>query len=517
MQNVSPSTTASDEATPLRDGDLRVIVMPPQYTGRARFETTNPTAVDALEGSRIRLEFRVQNDGHSSSAITLYALDGTETPFTVRDGRAILELAATSSRPLLIRERAPSSETRDRLIQLRVTRDERPFVFIREPAKDLMFASGSGQVPLQIEAQDDLGLNALSLRFTRVSGAGETFTFEEGEWPLEISRDAATSWRARAVLSLDRLQLQEGDTLVYRAVARDAKPGADPVSSNSYLIEVGRLAGVASQGFAVPEERDRHALSQQMLIIKTERLHADRGALTADAFLEQSQLLAVEQRMVKAEFVFMTGGHVEDELEEAAHSHELAEGRMENSAQVELLNAIREMSRAEARLNAADVESALQFERAALKALQRAFDRRRYLLRTLPERTRIDPSRRLTGELDSARSSSTDSIRPASDATLRNAREMLRELSVPSSAAPPQAVLAARLLDLDSGSESLQKAALQLAAARDASQRTAATQAAQRAILELMNRTAARAIVRPLARDRITGRLVQELPGDRQP
>ena len=96
--------------------------------------------------------------------------------------------------------------------------------------------------------------------------------------------------------------------------------------------------------------------------------------------------------MVRAEFVFMTGGEVVDEVEEATASHELTEGRLENRGQSELVAAIREMSRAEARLNAADATAALVFERAALKALQRAFDRRRYLLRAHP-RARADRSR----------------------------------------------------------------------------------------------------------------------------
>ena len=39
------------------------------------------------------------------------------------------------------------------------------------------------------------------------------------------------------------------------------RPRADPSSSDSYLIEIGRLTGVASQGFALPEERDRQAIS----------------------------------------------------------------------------------------------------------------------------------------------------------------------------------------------------------------------------------------------------------------
>ncbi len=112
--------------------------------------------------------------------------------------------------------------------------------------------------------------------------------------------------------------------------------------------------------------------------------------------------------MVKAEFVFMTGGQVEDEVAEAEAGHELAEGRGENQSQVDLLAAIREMSRAEARLNAGDTAQALVFERAALRALQRAFDRRRYLLRTLPERARIDPGRRLTGDRKDAKASGRD-------------------------------------------------------------------------------------------------------------
>ena len=149
---------------------------------------------------------------------------------------------------------------------------------------------------------------------------------------------------------------------------------------------------MATAGFALPEERDRQAISQQMVIVKTERLHKDRATLAADAALEQARLLAIEQRMVKAEFVFMTGGEVEDEVAEAEAGHELAEGRGENQSQVDLLAAMREMSRAEARLNAGDTAQALVFERAALRALQRAFDRRRYLLRTLPERARIDTS-----------------------------------------------------------------------------------------------------------------------------
>jgi hypothetical protein len=400
---------------------------------------------------------------------------------------------------------------------LRVQPDERPIVRIEQPAKDLIFPDSTGQVAVTIAARDDVGLASLALRYTKVSGSGETFTFQEGEWPVRIERAAAGDWTARAELALETLKLEEGDTLVYRAVARDARPGADPTLSDSFLIEIGRLAGVASTGFALPEERDRQAISQQMLIIKTERLHAERPRLSHDAFVEQARLLAIEQRMVKAQFEFMTGGVVEDEVEEAAHSHELAEGRFENTGQVELITAIREMSRAEARLNTADTAQALDYERAALRALQRAFDRRRYLLRTLPERARIDLSRRLSGELDRARSSTQPASATSADPFLDRAREVLRELDSVTSLPINAPALASRILALEPASEDLQNAALEVTAARDAASLGTAVREAQRTVAGAMRARLAKALPMAISRDPLAGRLTQELPPDGSP
>jgi hypothetical protein len=506
-RNASVMIADAGDDTPRSPGDLRVVITPPAYARQRPSASVNPTTITALEESAVRLEVMAP-----AGDVVLHELDGREVAFTQEDGRASLQIVARSSRPLLVRQVDRSGMVADRLVHLRVERDERPAVAIREPAKDLMFPAGAGQIPVQIDAQDDVGLETLTLRYTRVSGSGETFAFDEGEWPLAIEREGTTSWRARAVFSLEELRLQDGDTLVYRAVARDGKPGADPASSETYLIEIGRLAGVASTGFALPDERDRQAISQQMLIIKTERLHADKAKLAPDVFAEQAQLLAVEQRMVKAEFVFMTGGEVEDEVEEATHAHELAEGRLENTGQAELLAAIREMSRAEARLNAAETAQALEFERAALKALQRAFDRRRYLLRTLPERARIDISRRLTGEMSAARSSSAVMSPLSDEPYLATARALLAELGG-ATAGDNRTLIASRLLAFDPNSEDIQRAALALTSAADASGRSAAIQQAQRALVAAVR--ARVDVQRPpsLDRDPLPGRLTQELAG----
>lgn len=498
----------ADEASAagvLTSGDLRVSVHPPAYAGRAASSALNPAAVAALEGSRVQLEVGGRTD------VALVDLNGSHTAFVPTAAGSSHEFVATDSRPLLVRQQV-NGEAVDRLVHLRVERDERPLVRITAPAKDVLFPEGKGSVAVAIEARDDIGLRALALRYTRVSGSGETFTFEEGEWPVRIDRTSAGEWKAQATLGLDGLKLDDGDAIVYRAVVRDTKPGADPVASDSYLIEIGRLAGIASTGFALPEDRDRQAISQQMLIIKTERLQAERGKMPAEEFAQQSRMLAVEQRMVKAEFVFMTGGVVEDEVEEAEHSHELAEGRMENTGQAELLAAIREMSRAEARLNAVDITQALEFERAALRALQRAFDRRRYLLRTLPERARIDTTRRLTGELQTARSSSLDRKAAAADPFVERAREVLRELASDETRAENAAVMASHVVGLDPASDALQQAAVQLSSAGTDTAREEAVRAARRAVLEaIAARLPPPAPSTGLRSAPIEGRLVQEL------
>ena len=63
-----------------------------------------------------------------------------------------------------------------------------------------------------------------------------------------------------------------------------------------------------------------------------------------------------------------------------------------------MMRALNAMSRAEALLNDGRPREALVFEREALASLERALDRRRYFLRTLPDRSRIDVTRRLTGD-----------------------------------------------------------------------------------------------------------------------
>jgi hypothetical protein len=498
---------------PLEPGDLRVVVTPPAYLDRQPSASINPATVTAIEGSRVRLE-----TAREAGRVFVTEGDSAPLPFEIAADHWRHEFTATESRALLVSYSDEAQRHAQRLVHVSVQADARPLVVIRTPAKDLMFNEPQGEVVVEAEARDDIALDSFALRFTRMSGSGETFAFEEGELPLQIDRSAADAWKGRGTIRLQALKLADGDTLVYRAVARDKKPAADPAASESFTIEIGRLSGASFTGFALPEDRERQGLSQQMLILKTERLHADREKLGHDRVTEQSRLLAIEQRMVRAEFVFMTGGEVEDEVEEATHAHELAEGRLENQGQAELLAAIREMSRAEARLNAAETAEALVFERLALRALQRAFDRRRYLLRTLPERTRIDPARRLSGGLEDARSAAMSAAHVEEDPLIGRARRALIAASrIEGAGAVTNAELAAEILRVDPTSQDLQTVALQVSSARDDSQRSAALRSAQRVLREIVTRRLAPASRIALPRDPLEGRVADQLSVTRKP
>jgi hypothetical protein len=432
-------------------GTWEVHVTPPAYAKRPVETHTDPLQVTALSGSRIRIEHGAQ---------------------------VIREWVATASASLDLR----AGEGPSRFLSLVVVPDAPPVVRIQEPGRDTALAQPAGRLAIGIDGRDDLGLASLALRYTKASGGGENVAFTEGEIPLAIERAGDRRWTGRAVWSLDDLDLADGDVLVYRAIARDHNPGGAPVESDAFLVEIGRAAEVASAGFALPTEERKYAISQQMVIYKTEQLLLDRARHASD-WIEQTRGLGVEQRMVRAEVVFLSGGQVEDEVEEAAHSHELAEGRHENPGRAEMVRALNFMSRAEAQLNDGNAEAALVFERQALASLERALDRRRYFLRTLPDRSRIDQARRLTGERAEAR----PWVRPRADAGLPLALEapravMARLVAAADGTEVVDAALAARVAAIDPSSSHLQQAAVALAAAATDDERQAAARAAMQAI-----------------------------------
>ncbi|MDQ3417802.1 MAG: DUF4175 domain-containing protein [Acidobacteriota bacterium] len=370
---------------PITTAPVRVRIEPPAYTGRQATTLDSPTRIEALEGSRI--SFLLREGGR------------------VRFGNVPLQspMVARESGYFAVESEGSTEQQGRLLIPLNVIRDRVPTVRIDAPGRDLYFARGDRTVPVTIHAADDLSLAKVELRYTKVSGTGEQFEFEEGALPVRLQRTSAREWQASGELALGALRLGPGDSLVYRAVAQDGRAGsAGLATSDTYFVEIAGPGQVALDGVDMPPELERYAMSQQMIVLKLERLRPRIATLSREALEEETAGIATEQRTVRANFVFLLGGHVEDEEVEAEHSHEIQEGRLENTARKDINAAISQMTRVEQGLAALNVPGALPPARAAVEALQRAFGKSRYLLRSLAVRSRLDPSRRLTGNLADA-------------------------------------------------------------------------------------------------------------------
>ncbi len=460
------ATTASAAVT------IEARVQPPAYTGQPPRDLANPDRIDAVEGSTLRLSVR------GGSGAWRIRFESASLDVTRQGSESTVRTTLAESGYLAIEPLQPAEPGATRkLIAVAVSPDRAPVIRIERPGRDLVFPDTRATVPVAAAAVDDFGLQSFELRYTKVSGSGEQFEFQEGSLPIDLARESDRSWTARADIALARLALQPGDALVYRAVARDRRPGeAGLATSDTYFIEIAAPGQVALEGFALPPDRERYALSQQMILLKLQRLHAREPGLARPALEEETGNIAAEQRAVRANFIFLMGGTVEDEEVEAANSHEIQEGRLENTARKEISVAIQFMTRVEQALAAASTTQALPPAKAAVDALQRAFGRNRYFLKMLATRSRIDPSRRLSGELSAAADWRRELQPAAPDRETREARLLLSQLLDLAAALDagraldPRAVaaLAEQALAIDPAADDWQQTSRRLSALRDA-------------------------------------------------
>lgn len=378
---------------------------PPAYSKRPASMVPNPERIDALAGTRLTL---VAPDG---ATVARVRFGDRQLPATKAPDGTRFEMMLGESGYLAVE---PGTGEPTRLIAVSVTPDRAPTIRVERPGRDLLLPTVKQVVEIDAAASDDIALGALALRYTRVSGSGEHFEFVEGELPLAVTRENPENWRAHGRIAVAALGLEPGDSLIYHLTARDERPqAAGTASSDTFFVEIAGPGQVALEGFEMPPEQERYALSQQMIVIKLRRLREREKRLSARALEDETGALAAEQRAVRGNFIFLMGGHVEDEEEEAEHSNEVQEGRLENTARREIWRAVSHMTAVEQALAGRDTGAALTAAVKAVEALQRAFSRNRYILRTLPSRLRIDPSRRLSGELDDVK----DENRPVAPAT----------------------------------------------------------------------------------------------------
>jgi hypothetical protein len=453
-----------------------VIVTPPAYAGGAARTLHDPARIEALAGSRLRVIIHAR-----AGRVIIETLRARDSVTASAGDAFTTNLVADADGYVAVEPHGSTGAIGGRrLIGLSVAQDNGPRVRITAPGKDLFLRDAHRTLEVAVDAGDDIGLASLAVRYTKVAGSGERFTFTEGQLPIAVTRSDPRAWTARASWNLETLGLEPGDMVVYRAVATDHRPGASPSESDSFIAEVLAPGGNAAPGFDVDPEQERYAVSQQMVILKTERLAAQRAQMPPGDVANASAEIAAEQRKVRAEFVFMMGGELADasdlanmteinEEAEAGGEDDILAGRNANQGRVALLRAIRSMSRAATSLTSADLASALPHERAALAQLERAFSHARIILRALTERERLDLLRRLTGVLTGAARDMHPRAEAEPEPRIAELRRALADVAALAGAATLDAAgasaLAERVLRIDPSSREVQQVATKLSAA----------------------------------------------------
>jgi hypothetical protein len=487
---VALAAAATVHAYPRRSGDATVVVAPgtapainrvtiavdpPSYTGLSRQQLNDPSEIHAIAGSRISVRVEA-----TANAVGLETADGRTALTRAPDGAFTGALSALADGYLSIEPEADAIAGAKRLIGLIVGPDQPPVVRIDKPGKDLFVPDVAAPIAIAISAQDDLGLASLKLAYTKVTGSGENFSFAEGDVPIALAKTDDRHWRATVSWNLAPLALAPGDMVVYHAIAADRRPGAAPVPSDAFIVQVLTPNQAAVGGFSIDDDPNKFALSQRMVILKTEKLDAKKAAMAPSDFSEEALGIAAEQRQVRAMFVFMMGGEFEDEavsgalneVTEAEAESDIAAGRLHNQARVDLMIATRHMSEAAASLAVPSLADAVKSEKAALDSIQKAFSKDRYLLRTLATEERIDLARRLSGTLSGTVQAPVAPMPADDDPTATALRRLLaRTAAVASSGAPDHdrttelASLADAALRIDPASRPMQAISAQFSKA----------------------------------------------------
>lgn len=469
-------------------------IEPPAYTGLAQKDEHDPSEIHAIAGSRIRVRVDA-----TAATVALETADGRSALTREADGRFTASVPALADGYLAFEPGGNATPGARRLIGVIVDPDQPPVVRIDKPGKDLFVPNVSAPIGIDINTQDDLGLASLKLAYTKVTGSGENFSFAEGDVPIAITRTDDRHWRAATSWNLASLNLAPGDMVVYHAIAADRRPGAAAVPSDAFIVQVLTPNQAAAGGFSIDDDPNKFALSQRMVILKTEKLDARKAAMAPSDLADEALGIAAEQRQVRAMFIFMMGGEFEDEaaagalneVSEAEAESDIAAGRLRNQARVDLMVATRHMSSAATALAVPSLGDALTAEKAALDAIQKAFSKDRYLLRTLATEERIDAARRLSGTLAGLARVPVPPGQPDDDPTASALRRLLARTAAAASSTAASSARAAELASLgdaalrvNPGSRTMQAIAAQFSKAA-----TLVTQPA--ALRALLDQTAA--------------------------
>ena len=309
-----PAATVAPAATDITIESAELTIMPPAYTGLPERRESDLSA-KAPENARLRWSLRLAPQPEGAA---LVFHDGERLPL-VREGE---HWTATRALPRSTLYRVvpdgPLPLRDDALHRLDAIADEAPQVRVIAPERSLTMATpGQRTWTLQFEASDDHGLGAARLGLTLAQGTGEQVTVTERSLALSGEGDGKLRRYTRR-LDLAALGLGAGDDLIVRLVVADNRaPSPQSTRSTSLILRFPPPPSAESSGMEglVKKTLPAYFRSQRQIIMDAEALVAERPRLATEKFLQRSDSLGVDQRILRMRYGQFLGEETEGEPE----------------------------------------------------------------------------------------------------------------------------------------------------------------------------------------------------------
>ena len=396
-------------------------ITPPAYTRRAP-RRQNQFSVSAEEGSNlswvIRTSQPVRNISfifNDNERISLRPVNKDKTRWAIAK-----KLTASCFYQVDL------DGTLSDLYKLEIIKDQPAVVRILSPGQYSSIDFGEPQMTsLQVQINDDYGINDAFISATISSGKGEGVKFKDQKLTFRQTFSGAAHYKLNKTIDLKGLDMVPGDELYFYIQARDSR--LQDSRSDIYIVTIQDTAQLMSmEGLMgginlVPE----YFRSQRQIIIDTEKLIKEKNTISSGDFNNRSNGIATDQKLLRLRYgKFLgeedeseIGGHQEDEghdepadfgnaqklLDAVAHKHDQAEDAtfFEPVQKAQLKATLNEMWKAELLLRLYKPVEALPFDYKALRLLKDLQQQSRvYVAKTSFKPPVIPADKRLSGELD---------------------------------------------------------------------------------------------------------------------
>jgi hypothetical protein len=319
------------------------------------------------------------------------------------------------------------------LYKLEIIKDELALIRISSPKQYSTIDFGEPQrTNLQVQVNDDYGVNDVYISATVSSGQGEGVKFKEQSIRFDEKISGDKEYKLQKTINLASLGMQPGDELYFFIQAIDSRKQIS--RSDVYQVSIQDTAKLMSMNGMlggvnlVPE----YFRSQRQIIIDTEKLLKEKNSIGSDEFKNRSNNLGIDQKLLRLRYGKFLGeesegeigagneehedheGHEDEEsganfgdaqkiMDSYAHKHDVAEDAtfFEPELKSQLKATLAEMWKSELRLRTYKPEEALPFEYKALRLLKDLQQKSRaYVSKTALKTAPIKEEKRLSGELD---------------------------------------------------------------------------------------------------------------------